>query len=140
MKFNSYTMPRDEKLILTRQTMSSAGLIYTRQSIAVTAECIYFGRSAEEDIEKRYSASAYYTHHLREQQRWSCYVNFCACPPTRRCCLYWAASIVGVLTLVVVVLAIGIAVESANMDKARATLHFYGIYLPSILSNKRAMP
>ena len=86
MKFNSYTMPTDEKLMMTRQTMSSAGLIYTRQSINVTTEYIFFGRSdSEEDIVNKYSVSVYYTHHLREQQRLSCYVNFCTCPPTRRC-------------------------------------------------------
>ncbi len=49
------------------------------------------------------------------------------------------ANIVGVLTLVVVVLGIVIAVESANMDKSRYTLNFYGIYLPYILINKRTM-
>ena len=45
-----HTMPTDEKIILkrgilSRQTMtSSAGVIYTKRVVVVTAECIYFGK------------------------------------------------------------------------------------------------
>ena len=45
-----HTMPTDETLILkrgylSRQTMSSAGVIYTMRAVVVTAECIYFGKT-----------------------------------------------------------------------------------------------
>jgi hypothetical protein len=45
-----HTMPTDETLVLKRgylskQTMSSAGVIYRKRTVVVTAECIYFGKT-----------------------------------------------------------------------------------------------
>jgi hypothetical protein len=45
-----HTMTTDETLILkrgyvSRQTLSSAGVIYTKRAVVVTSECIYFGKT-----------------------------------------------------------------------------------------------